>query len=117
MSMTCTHPLSCEVSHFFAENPIRRYFVKVIQTDLTSEFCKLFIVPNEPFVDYGVAVDWHIEKGERRPIELAKWFNSDPYAEILIEALLLECGRPPASVRQGPHYEGDFRVLDSASTR
>lgn len=97
MSTTSTPTLSSEVAHFFANNPTRRYFVKVLDSSAGNGFCKLFIVPNEPPVHYGVAIDWHVENNQASLTELAHWFNFDPYAEILIEALLPSSDQAPSN--------------------
>lgn len=93
MSVAIDHVLAAEVDSFFARNPKRRYFVRVAKIDHAASFCKLFIIPNEDPAYYGVAIDWHLENEPRSLDELLSWFNSDPYAEILIEALLPESAR------------------------
>jgi len=106
MSTTNTLTLSLEVARFFSDNPTRRYFVKVLDSSAGNGSCKLFIVPNEPSVHYGVAIDWHVEQNQTSLTELTHWFNFDPYAEILIEALL------PSSV-QAPSDDMNFTREES----
>jgi hypothetical protein len=96
MSTTDTLTLSSEVARFFSNNPTRRYFVKVLDGSTDNSFCKLFIVPNEPSAHYGVAIDWHVEQNRTSLTELARWFNFDPYAEMLIEALLPGSDQAPS---------------------
>ena len=96
MSTTNTLTLSLEVARFFSDNPTRRYFVKVLDSSAGNGSCKLFIVPNEPSVHYGVAIDWHVEQNQTSLTELTHWFNFDPYAEILIEALLRGSDHAPS---------------------
>lgn len=93
MSVANDHVLAAEVDCFFAKNPKRRYFVRVAKIDNAASFCKLFIIPNEDPAYYGVVIDWHLGNEPRSLDELLSWFNSDPYAELLIEALLPESAR------------------------
>lgn len=96
MSTTNMLTLSSEVARFFSDNPTRRYFVKVLDASVENSFCKLLIVPNEPSAHYGVAIDWHVEQNQTSLTELTRWFNFDPYAEILIEALLPASDQAPS---------------------
>ncbi|CAN7701264.1 hypothetical protein LJR029_004006 [Caballeronia sp. LjRoot29] len=93
MTVAIAQTIAAEADRFFVKNPKRRYFVRVAKIDLATNFCKLFIIPNETPAYYGVAIDWRIENEPRSLDELLCWFNTDPYAELLIEALLPDTAR------------------------